>query len=233
MFTLGTANTGLTGTVDLFVRYLDATGTAVTSVNHRQSTGIAFDGSWHHVAWVDREGAAVLYIDGEPDATSFAYTKPYIPELDTVAIGGVVRAGGTDLRYAFIGCIYDVRVYNYDLTQEEVQTIISGGGPTKPVFRRGDADGVDGVVNITDAIFVLSYLFQGGGEPPCLDAADADDEFGINISDGIFILNYLFTGGATPPAPGPDDCGEDPVPDGVSDPGLDCKTYAPPQKPCL
>ncbi len=41
-------------------------------------------------------------------------------------------------------------------------------------FRRGDVN-ADGTLDLTDGIFTLSFLFAGGGLPPCLSAADADD----------------------------------------------------------
>lgn len=87
-----------------------------------------------------------------------------------------------------------------------------GGGGGE--FRRGDATD-DGAVNITDAIFVLNFLFLGGDTPACLDAADANDDGGVNITDGITILNFLFLGGDAPPRPGPTNCGPDPVADSL------------------
>jgi len=88
-------------------------------------------------------------------------------------------------------------------------TCPSGGGAG---FRRGDSN-ASGDLNITDGVFVLNYLFLGGPEPPCQDAADSDDNGQLNITDGVRILNYLFLGGPAPPAPGPDTCGSDPTPD--------------------
>jgi hypothetical protein len=82
-------------------------------------------------------------------------------------------------------------------------------------FRRGDADGT-GIVNITDGIFILNFLFLGGPTPLCLDSADANDDGLNNITDGIFVLNYLFLGGPTPPAPGPQSCGTDTVSDSLA-----------------
>ncbi|MEM7261572.1 MAG: LamG domain-containing protein [Planctomycetota bacterium] len=67
-------------------------------------------------------------------------------------------------------------------------------------FVRGDAD-ASGAVNITDGIFVLNFLFLGGNDPSCKDAADADDSGAVNITDGIFILNFLFLGGGDPAPP--------------------------------
>ena len=80
------------------------------------------------------------------------------------------------------------------------------------LFRRGDSN-ASGDLNITDGVFVLNYLFLGGPEPTCQDAADSDDNGQLNITDGVRILNYLFLGGPAPPAPGPDTCGPDPVAD--------------------
>lgn len=77
-------------------------------------------------------------------------------------------------------------------------------------FRRGDADG-NQVMNLTDAVYTLSHLFQGGAAPRCQDAGDADDSGVLDLTDPIYMLNHLFRGGSTPPAPGPDLCGADPT----------------------
>jgi hypothetical protein len=74
-------------------------------------------------------------------------------------------------------------------------------------FRRGDPT-ADGKLELTDAVVTLLYLFQGGPEPPCRDAADSDDNGSIEITDGIVLLSRLFMGGPLLPAPHPD-CGAD------------------------
>lgn len=74
-------------------------------------------------------------------------------------------------------------------------------------FIRGDAD-LDGLVNITDAVYTLMALFLGGEALPCLDAADANDVGRVDISDPIFTLRFLFLGGPQIPAPFPT-AGED------------------------
>jgi hypothetical protein len=81
------------------------------------------------------------------------------------------------------------------------------------IFIRGDGD-ADGMLNITDGIFVLNYLFSGGvAAPSCEDAADANDDGTLNITDPIYVLSFLFTGGPPPLEPGPAACGPDPSPD--------------------
>ena len=104
------------------------------------------------------------------------------------------------------------------------------------LFVRGDVDGV-GNIDITDAVFLLNFLFQGGPTPPCMDAADVDDDGGQrpSITDAIFLLNWLFQGGRPPPPPTPStgrygigDCGIDPTDrndDRIDE--MDCEVFDP------
>jgi len=92
-------------------------------------------------------------------------------------------------------------------------------GDSPPRFKRGDVDGVGGII-ITDGIYLLNFLFLGRDAPPCEDAADANDRGKIDISTAIYLFNFLFLGGDNPPAPGFEFCGEDPTPD-----ELGCEEY--------
>lgn len=78
-------------------------------------------------------------------------------------------------------------------------------------FLRADAD-QNGAIELTDAVFLLDYLFRSAREVPCRDSADANDDGHLDISDGIFILRFLFSGGNNPPAPFPE-AGRDPTVD--------------------
>ena len=88
-------------------------------------------------------------------------------------------------------------------------------------FRRGDVNS-DSLVDISDAIGTLSYLFQGTAMV-CLDAIDANDDGAIDVSDAIYSLGFIFAGGPAPAAPGPETCGVDP--DGGTPDALDCSDY--------
>jgi len=77
------------------------------------------------------------------------------------------------------------------------------------VFRRGDVD-ASGALDISDAVGILSYLFQGTGTPNCLEAADTDDSGDVDITDAVNNLGYQFLGQAPPSDPGPINCGPDP-----------------------
>ena len=89
-----------------------------------------------------------------------------------------------------------------------------------PRFRRGEANG-DGAVDISDPVTVLQFLFVGGAEPSCLDAADADDSGVLDITDAIRLFGFLFLGGSAPPEPGPAACGRDPTDDALGCAGSD------------
>ncbi len=80
-------------------------------------------------------------------------------------------------------------------------------------FLRADVN-EDGSADVSDAVAVFSYLFQGGARPGCLSAADANDDGAIDISDGAQTLNHLFLQGSPPPEPFPG-CGADPTPDSL------------------
>lgn len=69
-----------------------------------------------------------------------------------------------------------------------------------PRFLPGDVDG-DGFISISDAVYLINYIFAGGEAPPSAQAADADCNGILTISDAVFLVNYIFSGG-----PGPHRC---------------------------
>jgi len=83
-------------------------------------------------------------------------------------------------------------------------------------FIRGDSNG-DGIVDMSDAIYTMEYLYQGGPEPSCLAAANANDLwFGPDLGAAILTLAFLFQGLPDLWPPGAFACGEDPTLDEVS-----------------
>jgi hypothetical protein len=61
----------------------------------------------------------------------------------------------------------------------------------------GDADG-NGIVNISDAVFLISYIFGGGSAPDPYTSGDADCNEIVNISDAVYLIAYIFGGGPVP-----------------------------------
>ncbi|MEM7164585.1 MAG: hypothetical protein AAF581_03935 [Planctomycetota bacterium] len=86
-------------------------------------------------------------------------------------------------------------------------------------FVRGDIN-ADGSINLADAIFLLTFLFQSGTPPTCSAAADSNYDDGVDIGDAIHLLTFVFLGGAPPSAPHPQ-CGAG------SPSSLDCGAFAP------
>ncbi|MFH2055934.1 MAG: dockerin type I repeat-containing protein [bacterium] len=62
----------------------------------------------------------------------------------------------------------------------------------------GDANG-DSVVNITDAVYLIQYIFNFGPAPvPVPDAGNMNCDDAANITDAVYIIQYIFAGGPGP-----------------------------------
>lgn len=74
-------------------------------------------------------------------------------------------------------------------------------------FIRGDSN-TDAILDISDAVSLLNYLFLGTFKINCEDSGDANDDGILDLSDAIYILGHLFLGSPAPlppfPAAGPD-----------------------------
>jgi len=80
----------------------------------------------------------------------------------------------------------------------------------------GDVNG-DGAIDLSDAVYTLTHLFQGGPEPvmfcfavgpktpECADVnGDVNGDGSIDLSDAVYSLAFSFQGGAGPLPPCPD-----------------------------
>jgi hypothetical protein len=114
----------------------------------------------------------------------------------------------------FLGQTYrdDGSSQDSDLDREEPGEIFLC--PPEVPFFRGDCN-QDKSMDISDAIWALSFLFLGGKKPGCITACDANDDGFLDITDPIYTLNHLFLGGRSPPPPR-DECGVDPTPGTLS-----------------
>jgi hypothetical protein len=69
-------------------------------------------------------------------------------------------------------------------------------------FVRADTN-ADGFLDLSDGIWILNHLFQGGPKFDCNGANDANGDGGLDTADAIYIVLYYFAGGFPPPAPFP------------------------------
>lgn len=61
----------------------------------------------------------------------------------------------------------------------------------------GDANS-DGLVNVSDAVWIINYVFIGGDPPNPLAAGEVNCDSSVNVSDAVWIVNYVFIGGNQP-----------------------------------
>jgi predicted outer membrane repeat protein len=59
----------------------------------------------------------------------------------------------------------------------------------------GDVNG-DGVVNVSDVFYLISYLFAGGPVP--LGRANVNADTSVSVQDVFYLINYLFASGPAP-----------------------------------
>ena len=65
------------------------------------------------------------------------------------------------------------------------------------VWLCGDADG-NAMVDVSDVVYLIDYIFGRGPAPAPLLAGDADCSFDVNLVDAVYLVNYIFGGGPTP-----------------------------------
>lgn len=61
----------------------------------------------------------------------------------------------------------------------------------------GDADG-NLLINISDVVLIINYIFGNGPAPIPVNAADADCSEFVSISDAVYLIQYVFAGGPQP-----------------------------------
>ena len=159
-------------------------------------------------------------VDRDDDWTRVYYDGDLVAEYSWT--GGVLGEGGGAMDIAAVDLFANGSspIYYDDLRLERIEA------PPAPVisFHRGDPNN-DGQTDLSDAVFILGFLFLGGAAPSCLESANVNDDTEIDLSDSVYLLSFLFLGGLAPPAPGSTTapCGEDPA----SSPSfVGCAAYA-------
>ena len=66
-----------------------------------------------------------------------------------------------------------------------------------PPYLCGDPDH-NNIVTISDAVYLINYIFVGGPAPIPLLSGDADCSGIVTISDAVYLINYIFSGGSAP-----------------------------------
>jgi hypothetical protein len=158
------------------------------------------------------DGSTTVVIGGEevelPDFAVEPGDYHLLPDSPAIDAGTADEAPETDFEGNARPCGGNVDIGAYE----------SGDCVSFATFKRGHVND-DDVVDLSDAVYLLAYLFLGGPGPRCLDAADTDDSGSLDLTDAVCLLNHLFLGG--PELPGPYlECGRDETED-----DLHCETF--------
>lgn len=181
-------------------------------------------------------GSAIRLLENDIDemdpSSGYLVVKPRMSGPNHLAIGAVVRAQvgeltlsrpitagvsfmGQEPAEAFFG-LGDADTANVIVEfPDGSRTVVSGVAANQvievqpPQFICGDVNS-DAIVELSDAVYLLSYLYVDGPNVNCQDAADADGNNVVDLSDALYLFGYLF-GGPPPAGPFPE-CGHDLTP---------------------
>ena len=109
-------------------------------------------------------------------------------EIVGSSTGDSVQVRGTDTGTVTVSLVVDDGVCDNSASAEAV--LIFGSGVN---WKRCDSN-ADGVIDLSDAVHTLNYLFLGGEEPACLPAVDCNIDEVLDISDPMYSLNVQFVG---------------------------------------
>ncbi|MHC4395700.1 MAG: LamG domain-containing protein, partial [Planctomycetota bacterium] len=161
--------------------FVDVTGMPWDGIK----TNIAvFDSDWHHIAGVYDGSNAYIYVDGGLDSNSVSCSGGIVTNDWPVFIGQNPYTWLSESSNArgWIGLIDDVRVYNYALTQSEINDIYTGG-PTPP----GQASNPSPADSATDVSIDADLSWTAGS-----GSTSSDVYFGTT-SPGAFQGNQTAT----------------------------------------
>ncbi len=71
------------------------------------------------------------------------------------------------------------------------------GSYTFICFICGDCDN-SGLVDIDDAVYLITYIFASGPPPDPLEKGDVDWSGAVDIDDVVYLITYIFAGGPPP-----------------------------------
>ena len=118
-----------------------------------------------------------------------------IPFGCTFTGGSIATISGTP---TWNGTYYfSVRMESQDGLADTMNYAVTVTDPPPPGYVCGDAND-DGSANVTDAVFLINYIFADGPVPEPLAAGDANCDDAANITDAVYLIEYIFSGGPEP-----------------------------------
>lgn len=204
------------GASDLFVTKLDVNGELAYSTYLGGSSD-----DWGFGISIDKQGRA--HVAGNSYSSDFPvlywYGASNCGEFD--ACVAVLSASGRNLIYStYLGGSEDEAAYGIGV-DDSGYTYVAGytassdfpttasidstfGGNWDGFVAKltknsqcGDAN-ADGLVNITDAVYLVTYIFNDGPEPQPYGSGDTNCDDVVNITDAVYLIQFIFSTGAPP-----------------------------------
>jgi PKD repeat protein len=96
---------------------------------------------------------------------------------------------------------YTSYVYQFTTVQGSYQPVLYNGFVTLDACLAGDVTNDTIGPDLTDLIYLVNFLFQGGPAPTDTRQANVNGLGDVDLSDLIYLVNYLFSGGPDPICP--------------------------------
>jgi hypothetical protein len=149
----------------------------------------------YHFSVIDEEfnlDSSLVSLDGFPPGTPVTGSVEDIPPGESTDLNITVEFTGADplnIHSLFLQC--------YDNLELQALTSVRLMGLDEQYYICGDANS-DDVVNVSDAVYIINYVFVGGDPPDPMESGDANCDDVCNVSDAVWIINYVFVGGNDP-----------------------------------
>jgi hypothetical protein len=216
---------GYSGTLDyewwagLFTRNKYNLGRTLVDSKHRYSTPGAIDkhcewtfnllGEPEMPVWTDSpdsfavtnpdtltKGTSSFSVHVEDSTTHAPVESAYVClwKVNEIYLTGYTNASG-DIAFNPLACTegtmnVTVTKHNYLPSQQGVVALVG--------YRRGDVN-ADRVINASDVVYLINYLFIGGPAPGPCGQPDVDGDGSVTAVDVVYLINYLFIEGPPPP----------------------------------
>jgi Dockerin type I domain len=190
--------------------------------------GFEFDSEDIEISSIDITGSVISSLLGSTNASTFPSFSPDKNKIKFawfhfIAEGysplQIVDSGLLFTIWVQVPIGIPEQIVNIDTTsfydsEMDMELILSplGGGSIKPAYYDcgiadliisnpdylcGDANS-DQEANVSDAVWIINYVFVGGDPPNPMAAGDANCDDEVNVSDAVAIINYVFVGGNEP-----------------------------------
>ena len=132
------------------------------------------------------------------DTIQASYISPTPGDYDNDGIPDIAMQFSTTMLIPMLQPGQRLLSVSGDIVLPSADTVFySGSAILTVLFMRGDVN-ADGVINVSDVVYLINYLFISGPAPVPLEAGDVNCDDHVNVSDVVYLINYLFISGPPP-----------------------------------